>query len=115
MDHPVAVVGLKRVQGCLKRNTPLAGLRPSKDNHWPLTFMVPDSIADSFTKQPFEGDTARQEWASKVDQYVLGLREATVWGRNTGLSMPDADLISGSSDSGDVSFFIHTSFWLVLI
>jgi hypothetical protein len=98
--HPVAVVGLKR-------NTPLASLRPSKDNHWPLTFIVPDSIADSFTKQPLEGDTAKGEWASKVDQYVLGLREATVWGRtrarNASLSMPDGDLISGSSgpDSGE--------------
>jgi hypothetical protein len=98
-EHPVAVVGPKRVQGCLKRNTPLASLRLSKDNHWPLTFIVPDSIADSFTKQPFEGDTAKGEWASKVDQYVLGLREATVWGRtqarNASLSMPDGDLISG--------------------
>jgi hypothetical protein len=107
MNHPVAVVGLKRVQGCLKLNTPLARFRPSKDNHWTLRFIVPDSIADSFTKQPFEGDTAKGEWASKVDQYVLGLREATVWGRtqtrNVSLSMPDGDLISGSSgsDSGE--------------
>lgn len=40
--HPVAVVSLKQVQGCLKRNTPVARLR-SKDNYFPLTFMVPDS------------------------------------------------------------------------
>jgi len=81
MKHPVAVVGLKRVQGCLKRNTLLAHLRPSKDKPWPLMFIVPDSIADNVTKQPFEGDTTKGEWASKVDQYVLSLREATVWGR----------------------------------
>ena len=48
--HPVAVVGLKRVQGCLKQNTPPASLRPSKDNRWPLNFIVPDSIADSPSK-----------------------------------------------------------------
>ena len=34
--HPVAVSGLKRVQGSLKRNTPLADLRPSKTKPWEL-------------------------------------------------------------------------------
>ena len=101
MKHPVAVVGL---QG---RNTPLACLRPSKA----LMFIVPDSIADSFTKQPIKWDTDKGERASKVHQYVLGLREATVWGgtqaRNPSLSMPDRDLISGSErssspDSGEM-------------
>jgi hypothetical protein len=107
MDHPVAVVGLKQIQGCLKRNTLLDRLQPSKDHHWSLTFIVPDSIADSFTKQPFKGDTARQEWASRVDQYVLGIREETVLGRtqarDASLSMPDQDLMSDSSgsDSGE--------------
>jgi len=88
--HPVAVVGLKRIQGYLKRNTPLADLRPSKTKPWELIFPVPCTIADSFTKQSFEGDTTRQEWASKVDQYVLAIEEETIWGRtlmyNAGVS-----------------------------
>ena len=35
--------------------------------------MVPETISNNFTKQPFEGDTVTGEWAKKVDQYVLGI------------------------------------------
>jgi len=80
LHHPVAVVGLQRVQSWLKLNTLLANLRPAiHHRHWPLTFIVPESISDSFTKQPFEGDTIKQEWAKKVDQYVLGIKEESLW------------------------------------
>ena len=84
VDHPVAVSGLKWIQGHLKRNTPLADLRPSikhKHKHWPLIFIVPDTISGSFKKQPFEGDTDKEEWANKVDQYVVGIKEESLWAK----------------------------------
>jgi hypothetical protein len=84
LDHPVAVVGLQRLQRLLKQNTPLAVLRPSvRRRHWPFIFIVPESILDSFRKQPFEGDTVTQEWAKKVDQYVLGIKEENLWAGGT--------------------------------
>ena len=83
LHHPVAVVGLQRVQSWLKQNTPLANLRPSiRGRHWPFIFIVPQTISDSFTKQLFERDTVTQEWAKKVDQYVLGIKEKSLWGRS---------------------------------
>ena len=46
VDHPVAVSALKRIQGHLKRN-----FRPSiQHKHWPLIFMVPDTISGSFRR-----------------------------------------------------------------
>jgi hypothetical protein len=44
---------------------------------------VPESILDSFRKQPFEGDTVTQEWAKKVDQYVVGIKEENLWAGGT--------------------------------
>ena len=82
LHHPVAVVGLQHVQRWLKQNTLLAHLQPSiQCRHWPFTFIVPETISDSFTKQLFEGDTITQEWANKVDQYVLGIEEESLWAR----------------------------------
>jgi len=44
MDHPIAVIGLKRMQGWMKRNTPLANLRPSiLHKHLPFIFIVPET------------------------------------------------------------------------
>jgi hypothetical protein len=81
-EHPVAVSGLKRIQGWLKQQSPLAHLRPSiSDNHWRLVFVVPEAAAASFEQQPMEGDTGGNEWARKVDQYVLGIQEDTLWRR----------------------------------
>ena len=81
--HPIAASGLKRVQGFLKRGTCLAGLWPSisGNNHWRLIFVVPTTAAASFALQAIEGDTATQEWARKIDQYVLGIPEDALWGR----------------------------------
>jgi hypothetical protein len=42
--------------------------------------VVPGAAAAGFKHQPFEGDTALGEWAKKVDQYVLGIKEDTLWG-----------------------------------
>lgn len=72
VKHPVAVSGLKRIQQSLKRNSGLAGLRPSIHcgRHWRLIFVVPEDLATDFQ---FEGDATTGEWAAKVDQYVLGL------------------------------------------
>ena len=82
MCFPIAVIGLERMQGYMKRNTSLADLRPSiRRRHWPFIFVVPDTNSDKFTKQPFEGDTAEHEWAKKVDQYVLGIKEESLWAR----------------------------------
>jgi hypothetical protein len=81
-EHPVAVSGLKRIQGWLKQRGLLAHLRPSiSNNHWRLVFVVPEAAAASFKQQHMEGDTSGNEWAGKVDQYVLGLQEDTLWRR----------------------------------
>ena len=80
--HPVVVSGLKRIQSWLKVDGLLAHLRPSTlSNHWRLIFVVPNEMAATFHQQPLEGDTGGQEWAGKVDQYVLGIPEDTLWGR----------------------------------
>jgi hypothetical protein len=81
-EHPVAVSGLKRIQRWLGRRSSLAHLRPSiSDNHWRLLFVVPEAAAATFELQSMEGDTSGNEWARKVDQYVLGLQEDTLWRR----------------------------------
>jgi hypothetical protein len=80
--YPVAVLGLRRIQGWLKLCTPLADLRPSTSgNHWRLIFVVPDTVAPTFGLQDLEGDTDKCEWAKKVDQYVLGIKKDVLWGR----------------------------------
>lgn len=80
-EHAITVPGLKHIQGWLKQHSPLAGLRPSIANgHWRLIFVMPAAAAASFAQQTFEGDTGRHEWARKVDQYVLGIKEDTLWG-----------------------------------
>jgi hypothetical protein len=53
------------------KNTLLADeLRPLiLRRNWSFIFMVPDTISDGFTKQPFEGDTVDQEWAINSSWY----------------------------------------------
>ena len=70
--HDIRVSGLRRIQSWL-RGEPLAALRPSKNRPWRFIFIVPPSVEESFKSQRLEGDTARGEWAGKVQQYVLGL------------------------------------------
>jgi hypothetical protein len=81
-EHPVAILGLKHLQGWLKLKSPLTHLQPSTGgNHWRLIFVVPAAAAASFKQQVFKQDTDGNEWARKVDQYVLGIKEDTLWGR----------------------------------
>jgi hypothetical protein len=66
-----------------------------------MMFVVPHDLASNFTKQLFERDTTGQEWAKKVDQYVHGMREETIWARTQAKgaspSMLDGDFVSCSS------------------
>ena len=81
-EHPVAVSGLKRIQGWLRQQSTLDHLQSSIPyNHWRLVFVIPEPAAASFEQQPMEGDARGNEWAGKVDQYVLGLQEDTLWKR----------------------------------
>ena len=81
--HPVDVSGLQKIQRWLKKNTPGESLRPSRQGkHWRFIFVVPSAMESTFGLQPFKGDTATQEWAGKVDQYVLGLEENTLFRRS---------------------------------
>lgn len=84
--HPVAVVGLQRIQKWLKQKSILDNLRPSvRGDHWRLIFVVPDDQAFSFEIQKFEGNGS-DGWLKKVDQWVLGMNEDTIWGRTSQLS-----------------------------
>ena len=47
-------------------------------------------MAADFPRQKFEG-TAAENWAQKVDQYVLGLEEEEVWREYTHTWQPDHD------------------------
>jgi hypothetical protein len=79
-DHAIAVSGLKRIQSCLKLHSPLEGLRPKKYRPWRFIFVVPKGMEPIFELQDMKGKTATAEWAGKVDQYVLGLEEQTIFG-----------------------------------
>ena len=79
-EHPVAVVSLQRIQSIL------SNLQSSiPDNNWQLIFVVPEQIASTFQIQKFEGDADSNEWFEKVDQYVLGINEDTLWGKTSQL------------------------------
>jgi hypothetical protein len=81
-EHPVAILGLKHVQGRLKLNGLLTHLWPSTmGNHWHLIFVVPADTAASFKQQVFKQDTGGNEWARKVDQYMLSIKEDALWGK----------------------------------
>ena len=82
-DHDIAVSGLQRIQSWLKRDTQLEDLHPSKDRPWRFVFVVPSGIADKFKLQKLVGDTSRDNWAGKVDQYVLGLEEQMILRRGS--------------------------------
>jgi hypothetical protein len=72
-NHGVLVSALQRIQSLFKRGTPLEGLYPSKDRPLRLVFVVPPSDEAYFKSQRLKGDTALNEWAGSVHQYVLGL------------------------------------------
>jgi hypothetical protein len=80
-DHPIAVSGLEHIQRWLKPSTPAAYLRPDKARPWRFIFVVPSEMAPDFTLQALNGEdkTQMDEWAGKVDQYVLGLKEEMIF------------------------------------
>ena len=79
-EYPVAVVGLQRIQSLLSNfQSSIA------DNNWRLIFVVPEQITSTFQIQKLEGDTDLNEWFKKVDQYVLGINEDTLWGTTSQL------------------------------
>jgi hypothetical protein len=81
--HPIAVLDLQCIQSWLDRNTALAGLRPTKSRPWRFLFVVPSYIASTFKSQRLKGDTATREWAGKVHQYVLELKEEGIFRRRS--------------------------------
>jgi hypothetical protein len=81
--HPIAVSGLQLIQRWLKRGSSLNGLRPQETRPWRFLFVVPSKYASTFKSQKFERDTRTDKWAGKVHQYVLGLREQTIFGRSS--------------------------------
>jgi hypothetical protein len=81
-DHTILVKGLRSIQRWLR---PL-GLHPTKKRPWRLLFIVPLDMASTFKAQNFKGDTAKGEWRSKVNQYVLGLEEQTIFKRRSNSS-----------------------------
>jgi hypothetical protein len=82
-ENPIADLGLQRIQSWLDRNTALAGLRPTKSRPWRFLFVVPSHIASTFQSQRLKGDTATHEWAGKVHQYVLELKEGSIFQRRS--------------------------------
>jgi hypothetical protein len=78
-DYAIAVSGLQRIHSCLKLHSPLEGLRPEKYRPWHFIFVVPKGMEPTFKLQDMKGETATAEWAGKVDQYVLGLEEQTIF------------------------------------
>jgi hypothetical protein len=88
-DHPIAVSGLQLIQSWLKRGTPLNRLRPSVKKPWRFVFVVPFGMADTFKSQDLV-DKARKtntkgvaDWPKKVQQYVLGLKEESIFIRGS--------------------------------
>ncbi|KAF8257274.1 hypothetical protein EI94DRAFT_1692741 [Lactarius quietus] len=79
VDHPIAISGLRDIQSWLKLCTASAKLRPSKVTPWCFLFVVPEAKASTFKPQTFKGDTDKGEWAGKVDQYVLGLKDQIIF------------------------------------
>jgi hypothetical protein len=82
-DHAIVISGLQLIQSWFRLGTLLEDLRPKKTRPWRLLFVVPSDMESTFKLQKFEGDSAHDEWAGKVDQYVLGLKDQTLFGRDS--------------------------------
>jgi len=80
LKHRIAVSGLNRIQGWLKYNSSLAGLRAKTAKPWRFIFVLPLDKAHKFGIQKLDKDSPTGVWARKVNQYVLGLEEETIFG-----------------------------------
>jgi hypothetical protein len=74
--HPISVKGLELIQRSLTPNTPLQGLRPLQDKKLIIVFVVPEPEVKSFRQQHIKDGASI--WASKTEQFVLGLPENLV-------------------------------------
>jgi hypothetical protein len=81
--HRIAVSGLERIQKWLKCKSSLAGLRPKTAKRWRFIFVLPLDKAGTFRMQKFKKDSPTGVWGKKVDQFVLGLKEETVFGKRS--------------------------------
>ena len=86
MEHIIAVSGLRLIQSWLKLKTPLSDLRPSGKRPWRFVFVVPSGHADNFQSQPIVDDSRSgkmgvADWPQKVQQFVVGLEEESIFGR----------------------------------
>jgi hypothetical protein len=88
--HPIAVSALRRIQSWLDLGTLPVGLCPTKARPWRFLFVVPSRMVSTFQPQRSDGDTTRSEWAGKVDQYVSGLKDHTIFGRRSDLRVQRA-------------------------
>jgi hypothetical protein len=76
--HPIKVEGLQYLQACLSLKVPaLKALRPTTDKKLIILFVVPESMAASWVKMPFQGKVG--PWEGKTTQFVLGLPEEEVF------------------------------------
>ena len=85
MGHPIAVSGLRLIQNWLKLNTSLSDLRPSEKRPWRFVFVVPSGCVHNFQLQPIVDDSRSGKkgvanWPRKVQQFVLGLEEKSIFG-----------------------------------
>ncbi len=94
-EHPISVSGLQHIQSWLKVGSPLKALRPSKKKPWRLLFVVPMGLI--FGKQTYKGkdDAEIAEWAGKVHQSVLELKEETIFRRGSDSSIQHATTSQG--------------------
>ena len=89
--HPIATSGLRRIQKWLTPKTPPAYLRPTPGKPWRFIFIVRSDMASNFKLQAFEGETP-DAWAQKVEQFVVGLDEETLFGSRPYLSPIHMDI-----------------------
>jgi len=77
--RPIAVKDLHRIQNWLKHRTQRQSLRPAQARPWRFIFIVPESMASTFTSQRLYEDTPGGIWAKNMNQYVLGLKEENIF------------------------------------
>ena len=89
MGHSIAISGLRLIESWLKLNTPLSDLRPSEKSPWRFVFVVPSGHVDNFQIQLIVNDSRSGQkgvanWPKKVQQFVLGLEENSIFGGISG-------------------------------
>ena len=78
MTHDINVSGLQHIQKWLKHSMLVDELCPLKRRQWHFIFIVLLKIAPKFELQMLKGE-GLSTWPRKMDQYVLGLKEKTIF------------------------------------